>query len=239
MVTVAALRASLNLRFSRKSCALRSASLLLAGLAFVVAGCGGGGTPTSTAPPAASPTFSPAGGSFSSAQSVTLADATAGATIYYTTDGSSPTTASTKYSTAVTVGSTQTISAIAAAANYSNSAVAAATYTIVLPAAAAPTFSPAAGSYVGAQTITLADATPRRSRLLHHRRLHADRKLHALCGCLYDQRDDDRERRCGGCRLLQQRRGFRRVRDYVAAGGCSYLLSGAGHLQQCADRYAG
>jgi hypothetical protein len=85
---------------------------------------------SSTAPPmAATPVFSPAGGSYTSAQSVTITDATAGATIYYTTDGTTPTTASTVYSTPIQVGSTETIEAIAAAPGFSNSAVATATYT--------------------------------------------------------------------------------------------------------------
>src|ERR1700730_1163615 len=47
---------------------------------------------------AATPTFSPAGGVYTSAQSVTISSATSGATIYYTTNGvTTPTTASTKY----------------------------------------------------------------------------------------------------------------------------------------------
>ena len=110
-------------------------------------------------PPAATPMFSPAAGTYTSAQSVTLSDATAGATIYYTTDGSTPTTASTKYTGAITVSTTETIEAIAVATGNANSAVATATYTISIPTAATPTFSPAAGTYTAAQSVTLADAT--------------------------------------------------------------------------------
>src|SRR5258708_5702203 len=113
----------------------------------------GSGTPT-----AATPTFSPAAGTYTSAQSVSLNDVTTGATIYYTTDGSTPTTASSKYSTAINVTATTTINAIAVASGYNNSSVASALFTIQLPAAT-PTFSPAAGSYTSAQSVTISDTT--------------------------------------------------------------------------------
>ncbi len=110
-------------------------------------------------PVAATPTFSPAAGTYAAAQSVTITDATAGSTIYYTTNGTTPTTASAVYSSPILVGSTQTLKAIAVAANYTNSAVASAAYTIN-GTVATPTFTPAAGTYVAAQTVTIADATP-------------------------------------------------------------------------------
>ena len=59
------------------------------------------------------PTPSVAPGEYSSTQSVTLATTTDGADIYYTTDGTQPTLSSTKYSSAISVASTQTIKAIA------------------------------------------------------------------------------------------------------------------------------
>jgi hypothetical protein len=107
---------------------------------------------------AATPTFSVAAGTYTSAQTVTISDATSGARIYYTTNGTTPTTASTLYSGAITIGSTETLSAIAVATGYTNSAVASAAYTITLTAAT-PTFSVAAGSYTSAQTVTISDTT--------------------------------------------------------------------------------
>ena len=84
----------------------------------------------STTSTAATPTFSPLPGTFSSAQSVTLSDTTTGATIYYTTGGTTPTTASTVYKSAIAVNATTTINAMAAATGYNNSTVASGTYTI-------------------------------------------------------------------------------------------------------------
>jgi hypothetical protein len=107
---------------------------------------------------AVTPTFSVAAGTYAAAQTVTITDATSGATIYYTTNGSTPTTSSTKYTAAITVSASETIKAIAVATNYTNSAVATAAYTITTTAAT-PTFSVAAGTYTAAQTVSLADAT--------------------------------------------------------------------------------
>jgi hypothetical protein len=88
-------------------------------------------SPASTPPPvAATPMFSPAAGTYTSPQMVTISDTTPGATIFFTTDGSTPTTSSTKFTAAIPVNSTETIQAIAAATGFSNSAVASATYTI-------------------------------------------------------------------------------------------------------------
>jgi len=88
----------------------------------------------------ATPTFSPVAGTYSSTQNVTLASTTSGAKIYYTTNGSEPTSASTLYSSAIAVSSTTTIKAIAYDANDANpSSVASATFTITAPAVGEPT----------------------------------------------------------------------------------------------------
>ena len=105
------------------------------------------------------PTFSPVAGTYGSAQSVTISDDTPGATIYYTTNGFTPSTNSAVYSAPITVASWETVEAIALAPGRSQSLVGVAPYTIGNPAAAAPSFSPGAGTYGATQTVTLSDAT--------------------------------------------------------------------------------
>jgi hypothetical protein len=78
----------------------------------------------------AAPTFSPAGGVYSTAQSVSLTDSTSGASIRYTLDGSAPTASSTPYTGPFTVSTTTTVSAIGLKSGMTNSSVASATYTI-------------------------------------------------------------------------------------------------------------
>jgi len=79
----------------------------------------------------AAPTFSPGGGSYSSAQSVTISSSTSGASIRYTTDGSTPTsTTGTVYSGPVTISATATLKAIAYKSGMTDSTVTSSTYTI-------------------------------------------------------------------------------------------------------------
>ena len=77
----------------------------------------------------ATPTFSPAGGTYYEPQTVSIDCSTEGATIYYTTDGSEPTTESSVYSSPISVSTTTTIKAMAVKEGLDNSAVAVATYT--------------------------------------------------------------------------------------------------------------
>ncbi len=90
--------------------------------------------------PAATPTFTPAPGTYAAQQQVTLADSTSGASIFYTTNGTTPTTSSTPYTGAITVSATTTIKAIASASGFLTSAIATSTYAIETPAAT-PTFA--------------------------------------------------------------------------------------------------
>jgi hypothetical protein len=76
------------------------------------------------------PTFSIAAGSVTEGTTVALACATEGATIYYTTDGSEPTTASTVYTEAIVINETTTIKAFAVKEGKTDSPVVSATYTI-------------------------------------------------------------------------------------------------------------
>ena len=99
----------------------------------------------------ATPTFSVAAGTHVGSQSVTIST-TYGDNIYYTTDGTTPTASSTLYSSAITVGTSQTVKAIAVKSGCTNSAIASAAYTIQC---ATPTFSPSAGTVPYNQSVTI------------------------------------------------------------------------------------
>jgi hypothetical protein len=113
-----------------------------------------GGTPT-----VAPPVFQPGSQTFSGSLKVTLTDATPGAAIYYTTDGSTPTASSKLYTGPITVTSSEVITALASAAGYLQNAPVAATYSSA-STTASPVFSLAAGSYSGAQSLKITDASP-------------------------------------------------------------------------------
>ncbi|MBO7382416.1 MAG: chitobiase/beta-hexosaminidase C-terminal domain-containing protein, partial [Muribaculaceae bacterium] len=99
-------------------------------------------------------------GGGTSPTTVTITSATSGATIYYTTDGTTPTTSSNTYNgafTCSTVG-TVTIKAIAVKSNYSNSEVGQTTVTYN-PVLAAPTISPTSNTYDNDLTATITAAS--------------------------------------------------------------------------------
>jgi hypothetical protein len=149
---------SLSATFTPKATGTRTATITIADNSGLVSGASQTIALSGTGiPAAAAPTFSVGSGTYTTSQSVSLADVTTGATIYYTTNGAAPTMSSTKYSgTAIVVSSDETIEAIAVATGYAQSPVATATYAID---AAVPTFSVAAGTYASAQSVTLADVT--------------------------------------------------------------------------------
>ncbi|WP_245530044.1 chitobiase/beta-hexosaminidase C-terminal domain-containing protein [Anaeromyxobacter dehalogenans] len=87
------------------------------------------------------PTFSPPGGTYASAQQVTVSSATAGATVRCTLDGTLPTAATPACASPVTIQATATLRAIATADGFAPSAVRAATYTIQAPPPTDPTLA--------------------------------------------------------------------------------------------------
>lgn len=105
-------------------------------LAIALVSCGGSDK-TAVTPVTAMPTISVASGPFTSAQSVTITDATSGAIIYYTTDGTTPTITSSTYSSALSISTSTILQTIAVAPGHSASQVNGAFYTIGPAAAAA------------------------------------------------------------------------------------------------------
>ena len=105
------------------------------------------------------PTLSPGTGSYGVAQNVTLATTTPGATIRYTTDATEPTPTSPLYAAAVNVASTLTLKARASKTGWTSSDSGAASYWISAGTVAAPTATPAAGTFAAAPLVTLASAT--------------------------------------------------------------------------------
>lgn len=92
---------------------------------------GSGGTTETVA----TPTFTPVEGTYTEAQNVTISCATAGASVYYTTDGTIPVVAptginGTLYTAPIAISETTTVKAIAVKDGMNNSSVATATYTI-------------------------------------------------------------------------------------------------------------
>lgn len=111
--------------------------------------CDGPGIP-------AAPVISPASGFTPSPLTVTVT-AAVGATIYYTTDGTPPTTASSIYSGPLTFTTATFIQAVAVVGGvYSN--IVSASY-VVTPTTATPVIAPAAGTVPSGQVVTITDAT--------------------------------------------------------------------------------
>lgn len=110
------------------------------------------------------PTISPNGGIFSSSVTVTLADATSGTTLYYTLDGSTPTTNSPVYTGPFTLTNSAGVHVLAVKPGYVASAVAIAGFinSASLGAGTGLTgayYSNQVGTFTGAPTLTRVDPT--------------------------------------------------------------------------------
>ena len=124
---------------------------------------------TVVGPQAAAPTFIPPGGDVESTASFMLATASFGADIYYTTDGSQPTTDSMRYNGrigfntiagAMTPVTNITIKAIAVGGGRRSSNIAETTYRITLSnQVQAPVFSPANGAVFTTDLLTITSST--------------------------------------------------------------------------------
>lgn len=102
-------------------------------------------------------TASPVAGTYSSTQNVTLSTNEA-ATIYYTTNGTTPTTSSSVYSSPISVSATTLLKYFARDTAGNSSAVQSATYTISAGGDTTPptiTASPVAGTFSSTQSVTL------------------------------------------------------------------------------------
>ena len=115
---------------------------------------------TVVAPTLATPTITVTGDAAEAANSyyftanVTIA-AEAGASIHYTTDGTTPDENSTTYSAPFDVTTSCTVKAIAVKANYANSDIASAVIVIDTPTVAAPVFSPASGVFTDSVVVSI------------------------------------------------------------------------------------
>jgi hypothetical protein len=110
-------------------------------------------------PLVSTPSFYPGQGIYGDSIKVVISTREDSTVIYYTLDGSTPDTTSILYSGPVEIDSTTRLKAFAVKSGMSPSNVASATYTFLPPAAAAPTFSVAAGNYNDPQTVSITSTT--------------------------------------------------------------------------------
>jgi uncharacterized repeat protein (TIGR03803 family) len=105
------------------------------------------------------PTITPNGGAYTTVQNVTLSDSDATANLYYTTDGTTPTAASTLYTGAFTVAATEPVQAIAIESSRLTSSVASATFTLSGIAAPAVSLTPVSTTYGSTTGVTITAAS--------------------------------------------------------------------------------
>jgi formylglycine-generating enzyme required for sulfatase activity len=106
---------------------------------------------------AAAPAFQPAPGNYSTEQAVKITSPTAGTTIHYTTDGSTPTPTSTQYNTPVNIAQCTVLRAVAIRTGWTDSNIASGTYNLNV---SAPLINPAGGSFSGTQNVSITCTTP-------------------------------------------------------------------------------
>ena len=104
---------------------------------------------------AATPTFTPGGGTYTTPQNVTISTSSPGAVVRYTTDGTSPTAASTAFTAPLAVSVNTNFKAKAFHPSMVVSSEAYANYNFNFPAGSAPVFTPGAGTHVGSVTVTI------------------------------------------------------------------------------------
>ncbi|MGO4291664.1 chitobiase/beta-hexosaminidase C-terminal domain-containing protein [Chitinophaga sp. RAB17] len=115
----------------------------------------------SVTPPALpNPVFVPSAGIYSDPVKIAVDIAVPGSTIYYTVDGSTPSTASLLYTDSIHVDSTMRIRTFAVKEGRSPSAVMAATYTILPQGVKQPVFNVPSGTYPAAQDVAISSGTP-------------------------------------------------------------------------------
>ncbi len=105
----------------------------------------------------ATPTFSPAPGTYTAPVSVALSSTTPGTTIHFSIDGTEPTATSPSYASPISISSNTTVRARGFANGYFEGAVAVGVYSFQV---AQPTASPVAGTYNAPTDVTLSSATP-------------------------------------------------------------------------------
>ncbi|WP_061212802.1 S-layer homology domain-containing protein [Syntrophomonas wolfei] len=124
---------------------------------------GGGGGPTTSSDDSnrVKPVnATPPAGEVPAGTQVTLSTATAGATIYYTLDGSVPSSNSTKYTAPITINAATTIRAIAIKVGQTQSLVASLAYSVSVPEASASVdVAVGSGAMSAFKTITVKSTT--------------------------------------------------------------------------------
>lgn len=106
------------------------------------------------------PVLAPTGGAILTTQTISITDGTSGATIYYTTDGTTPSPgmgSTQQYLAPFALTSPATVKTIATESGYQASATGSATYTF--QKASPPVVTPKSGTIATTQTINLTDTT--------------------------------------------------------------------------------